>query len=280
MSDTPPASPAPGFAVLETDVAALLRWWLDAGVTTATGDVPTSWLAAPAAPAPALQRAEPETIGHSANPAPQLLKASPELASIETLEALRAAVAAFEGCALRATATNMVFSDGIPASRLMLIGEAPGADEDRAGRPFVGQAGQLLDRMLASIGRSRTSDPAQGCYITNMVFWRPPGNRTPTAQEVQLCLPFVLRHIELIDPVAIFTLGAVPFQGLVNTTEGITRARGTWRTLEIGGKSYPLLPTLHPAFLLRQPGQKANAWRDLIALKRFMGTRFMETGQT
>jgi DNA polymerase len=206
--------------------------------------------------------------------AAQTFETSKDLSNIVTLDALRAAVADYDGCSLKATATNMVFSDGSPASRLMLIGEAPGADEDRAGRPFVGQAGQLLDRMMAAIGRSRSGDPAQAVYITNMVFWRPPGNRTPTAQEVQLCLPFVLRQIELVDPAVIFTLGAVPFQGLVNTTEGITRARGTWRSLAIGGKSYPLLPTLHPAFLLRQPGQKANVWRDLIALKQFV-----ETGQ-
>jgi uracil-DNA glycosylase len=273
MPENQPAVPA-----TEADVASLLRWWLEAGVTTALADEPTSWLAQPPAPVQVQPLAAEETKAQNTAAAPRILQSrqdSASLASIDTLEALRAAVDAFDGCSLKATATNMVFSDGNPASRLMLIGEAPGADEDRAGRPFVGQAGQLLDRMLASIGKSRSSDPAQAFYITNMVFWRPPGNRTPTPQEIHLCLPFVLRHIELVDPVAIFTLGAVPFQGLVNTTEGITRARGTWRTLETGGKSYPLLPTLHPAFLLRQPGQKANAWRDLIALKQFL-----ETGQT
>jgi DNA polymerase len=280
MSDTMPIQAAP-----EADVAALLRWWLESGVTTVVADTPTSWLAGTSAPdlpaQPPMQRIEQQveqpavqaSLIAGASLASQLLKTSADLAHIASLDALRAAVAAFDGCSLKATATNMVFSDGNPASRVMLIGEAPGAEEDRAGRPFVGQAGQLLDRMLAAIGRSRASDPAQAVYITNMVFWRPPGNRTPTAQEIHLCLPFVLRHIELVDPAMIFALGAVPFQSLVNTTEGISRARGTWRSLDIGGKSYPLLPTLHPAFLLRQPGQKANAWRDLITLKQFMETR-------
>jgi uracil-DNA glycosylase len=161
-----------------------------------------------------------------------------------------------------------VFCDGNPRARVMLIGEAPGAEEDRTGKPFVGEAGQLLDKMLGSIGLDRKAeDPARAVYITNAVLWRPPGNRTPTPEEMLACLPLLLRHIELINPAIIVALGAVPFQVMVNANEGITRARGQLRTLTIGASTYPLLPTLHPAYLLRQPGQKANSWQDLLALK-------------
>ncbi len=256
MSDTP--------TITADDAASLLRWWLDAGVTDALAEAPTAWMTPPAPPKPA----EPPPMRAPARPAAPM----PNLDAIHTLAALEAAIDAFDGCALKATATKTVFADGDPASRLMLIGEAPEAEEDRAGKPFVGQAGQLLDRMMAAIGKARSNPTPGAFYITNMIFWRPPGNRPPTSQEIHACLPFVLRHIELVDPVAILTLGAVPFQALVNTTEGITRARGAWRTLDINGKSYPLLPTLHPAFLLRQPGQKVNSWQDLLSLRKFLGT--------
>lgn len=272
----------------EAEAATLLRWWLEAGSTVVLDDQATSWLippspASPPAPLPApppaaLMHRQPERAAEQADlgvSAAVTLKTDiPRFAGITSLPMLEAAVRSFDQCPLKATATSTVFADGQPGSRLMLIGEAPGADEDRIGRPFVGEAGRLLDRMMATINRDRLGGSMQSFYITNVVFWRPPGNRTPTAQEIQLCLPFLLKHIELVDPVAILTLGAVPFQALVNVKEGITRARGTWQTLEVNGKSYPLLPTLHPAFLLRQPSQKAGVWQDLLSLRQFL-----ETGQ-
>jgi uracil-DNA glycosylase len=265
---TDAAVPLPPFA--DSEAITLLRWWLESGLHVALNEQPVSWLAA--APKPVQPERAPEKAIRAPETAP--VRSSTftmtGLADISSLAALEEHVRAFDQCALKATATNTVFADGIPASRVMLIGEAPGADEDRIGRPFVGQAGQLLDRMMATIDRTRHGESVQSVYITNVLYWRPPGNRPPTAQEIQLCLPFLLRHIELVDPVVIFTLGAVPFQALVNTNEGITRARGSWRSLEINGKTYPLLPTLHPAFLLRQPAQKANSWHDLVSLKKFL----------
>jgi uracil-DNA glycosylase len=151
------------------------------------------------------------------------------------------------------------------ASRVMIIGEAPGADEDRTGKPFVGRAGQLLDRMLAAIGRDRhAQDAALAAYITNILFWRPPGNRTPTSTEIAMCLPFVHRHIALVDPVAIMAVGAPAIHALTGTTESIGRMRGRWHTLEIDGKSYPVMSTYHPAYLLRQPAHKYMAWNDML----------------
>jgi len=184
-----------------------------------------------------------------------------------TLAELEAALKAFTGCALRDTATQLVFADGAAAARVMLVGEAPGAEEDRAGRPFVGPAGQLLDRMFASIGLDRS-----GLRIVNTVPWRPPGNRNPTDAEVAICLPFLHRHIALVAPAALFVLGAVAAKALLPEPErhlGIRRLRGTWRELEIPGLEAPLpcLPSYHPAYLLRMPAAKAEAWRDLLSLK-------------
>ncbi|HKY96168.1 MAG TPA: uracil-DNA glycosylase [Kiloniellales bacterium] len=180
------------------------------------------------------------------------------------LAALKTALQRFEGCGLKATATNLVFADGNPESRVMLVGEAPGAEEDRQGKPFVGVSGQLLDRMLACVGLDRTT-----AYITNVLFWRPPGNRTPTPAEIAACLPFVERHIALVRPTHLLLLGGMSAKTLLNTGEGILRLRGKWTTLQPGGLDYavPTLPTLHPAFLLRQPAQKRQAWRDLVAFR-------------
>jgi uracil-DNA glycosylase len=268
--------PAPTSLMTDTEAAAHLRWWLEAGATVALSDDATSWLKVPTPPAVVMPSTNnrPEEAEPIPSPPKALTSDISHLANISSLAQLKDTVLGYEQCPLKATATSTVFADGKPESRVMLIGEAPGADEDRVGRPFVGEAGRLLDRMMTTINRSRDGDSMQSFYITNVVFWRPPGNRTPTMQEIQLCLPFLLKHIELVDPVAIFTLGAVPFQALVNAKEGITRARGVWRTLDINGKDYPLLPTLHPAFLLRQPLQKANVWQDLQNLRRFL-----ETGQ-
>jgi DNA polymerase len=185
----------------------------------------------------------------------------------DSLAALRAALAAFDGCALRDTATNLVFADGDPSAPVMLIGEGPGAEEDREGLPFVGPSGRLLDRMLASIGLSRK---AGDVYITNVLPWRPPGNRNPTDAEVAVCLPFLKRHIALARPKLIVLLGGVPARGLLGAREGITRLRGRWRELDGPGLDAPIptLPTLHPAYLLRNPGAKRDAWNDLLALRR------------
>ncbi|WP_106409279.1 uracil-DNA glycosylase, partial [Teichococcus deserti] len=185
-----------------------------------------------------------------------------------SLEALREAIASVES-PLRDTATNMVFADGHPGSGLMFVGEAPGGDEDRLGRPFVGVSGQLLDRMLASIGLDRTSEaPGTGFYITNILPWRPPGNRTPTDAEITQFLPLVLRHIELVQPRHVVMLGGTSAKALLRAKDGITRLRGRWHRLAAGGAELPALPTLHPAYLLRNPAAKRDAWADLLLLRR------------
>ncbi len=186
-----------------------------------------------------------------------------------SVTALAEALARFEGCALKQSATNLVFADGNPESEVMLIGEAPGRDEDLRGLPFVGRSGKLLDRMLAAIGLDRTK-----VYISNILFWRPPANRSPTNEEMAVCLPFVMRHVALVKPKVVVALGGVAAKQLLDTTEGIMRLRGRWQTLALpDGASLPLLPTFHPAYLLRQPAHKRLAWRDLLALKLFLEGR-------
>ena len=185
--------------------------------------------------------------------------------SAESLEALLKMVESFEGCDLKKMASNTVFADGNPEARVMLIGEAPGADEDRQGKPFVGVSGQLLDRMLASIGLDR-----ERVYISNIIPWRPPGNRTPTVEEAALFLPMIKRHIELIAPKIIVTLGGSSTKALLGTSEGILKLRGHWREYSVGGKAVPFMAMLHPAYLLRTPVQKGLAWQDLRALHRKM----------
>jgi uracil-DNA glycosylase family 4 len=186
-------------------------------------------------------------------------------AACGSLRDIEAALLRFDACPLKRTATNLVFGDGNPEARVMFIGEAPGRDEDEQGKPFVGRSGKLLDRMLAAIGLSRHSADLQtAAFITNVIYWRPPGNRKPTDAETQMCLPFVLQTIELADPEFIVCLGSTPTQRLLGTTEGILRLRGTWQ--DFHGR--PLLATLHPAYLLRQPAQKRLAWRDFLSLKR------------
>ena len=186
--------------------------------------------------------------------------------SARSLEELRAILENFNGCALKATATQLVFADGNPRARLMLVGEAPGRDEDIEGLPFVGRSGKLLDRMLAAIGFDRTS-----VYIANIVPWRPPGNRTPTPQESQICLPFILRQIELADPDILVCLGGPSAQTLLNIKDGITKTRGRWFSFDTGTREIRALPTFHPAFLLRSPLQKRFAWRDFLAIKKALG---------
>ncbi|MFZ1414954.1 MAG: uracil-DNA glycosylase, partial [Defluviicoccus sp.] len=186
-------------------------------------------------------------------------------AAAESLDALKAALALFDGCALAKTATNLVFGDGSVTARLVLIGEAPGAEEDRQGVPFVGVSGQLLDRMLASIGLDRAQ-----VFISNTVFWRPPGNRSPTSQEVAACMPFVIRMIELIRPAMLVALGGPAATALLSRSESVSRLRGRWFTFESARIDHPIPATalFHPAYLLRSPGQKRLAWRDLLAIKK------------
>lgn len=190
------------------------------------------------------------------------------------LAALRDAIAGFSGSPLRETATNLVFADGNPDSRLMLIGEAPGGDEDRQGLPFVGVSGQLLDRMLGAIGRDRHS-----AYITNIVNWRPPGNRKPSAAEVSVFMPFIERHIALVNPHTLVLVGDTAARALLNSTSGITRIRGRWAEATVNGIAQPIpaLPIFHPAFLLRSPVQKRLAWRDMLSLQdRLAGSQVPE----
>jgi len=179
------------------------------------------------------------------------------------LEELRAILSRFEGCALRTTATQLVFADGNPGARVMFVGEAPGRDEDIAGLPFVGRSGKLLDRMMAAIGIDRTS-----AYIANIIPWRPPGNRTPTPQESAICLPFIMRQIALADPDILVCLGGPSAQTLLNIKDGITKTRGRWFPYQTGRREIRALATLHPAYLLRQPLQKRLAWRDFLAIKK------------
>ncbi|WP_375459791.1 uracil-DNA glycosylase family protein [uncultured Enterovirga sp.] len=185
-----------------------------------------------------------------------------------TLDDLERLVAAFDGCALKASARQLCFADGVPGSRVMILGEAPGAEEDRTGRPFVGRAGQLLDRMLSAIGLDRGS-----VYVANVVPWRPPGNRTPTPQEVAICLPFTERQIELARPDILVTLGAPSTQMVLGSKEGIFRTRGRWTERTFGEARLRVLPMLHPAYLLRQPLHKRLAWRDLLRLRHALDGR-------
>jgi uracil-DNA glycosylase len=185
-------------------------------------------------------------------------------AACKDLAALEAAAREFDGCALRETALNCCFADGSPDAEVMLIGEAPGAEEDRLGKPFVGQSGRLLDKMLATIGLPRSA-----IYITNVIYWRPPGNRSPTQAEIAACEPFLERQIELLKPRIIVFLGGIAARGLLGVKEGVTKLRGrlfVYTTAD--GTRIPAMVTFHPAFLLRQPGQKRLAWRDLLVLKQ------------
>lgn len=230
---------------------------------------------APVSPAPAATPAPTAVPAMAARPLarptagrPAAAQAAALAATAGTLAELKAAIAGFEGCALRDTATNLVFSDGNPEARIMLVGEAPGADEDRAGLPFVGASGQLLDRMLGSIGLDRSR-----VLITNILPWRPPGNRTPTETEIATCLPFVMRHIALVGPEMLVLLGATAVRALTGQTQGIRRVRGRWQALSVPGIDVPLpcLPTYHPAYLLRSPLAKREAWADLLTLRERIG---------
>ena len=218
--------------------------------------------AAPAIEAPSITPAAAAPVATAVGPSdPAETRAL--AATAPTLDALRAAMDAYEGCVLKKRATQLVFADGNPEAEIMLVGEGPGEQEDLIGKPFVGRAGQLLDRMLAAIGLDRTK-----VYIANMVPWRPPGNRDPSPEELALCTPFLIRQVELVAPRLLVTLGNVPTKALFETTQGITRMRGQWREIGIGSHQVKALATLHPAYLLRTPSAKSLVWQDMLSLRQ------------
>ncbi len=240
---------------------ALLSWYEAMGVDEAIGDEPVNRFATATAPPETLQRPRPSAEA----PAAKIAAASALPAEALSLRDLEVMVAAFEDCSLKRTAKSLCFARGNEAARLMLIGEAPGRDEDLQGKPFVGRAGQLLDRMLAAIGLDESH-----IYITNTVYWRPPGNRTPTPQEVSACAPFLRRQIELLNPSVLVLLGGAAAKNILGVGEGIMRLRGKWLTYTCAEREIPTLATLHPAYLLRKPEEKRYAWRDLLMLKEAM----------
>ena len=255
-----------------------LRWLVEAGADEPIGEQPLNRFRPAPATAPPRMPDTLAAVQPRAAPANSPLRVPQRSAATEaedpigqamaaaaacaTLEELKAAVEAFEGCTLKRHATKTVFADGTPAHRIMFIGEAPGKEEDAAGLPFVGRAGKLLDKMLAAIGLDRKSN----VYITNVLNWRPPGNRDPAPEEAAACLPFLRRHIELADPGIIILLGAVAARHVMGKTDGIMRLRGNWLEYYVAGRMVPVMPTLHPAYLLRRPIDKRLAWRDLQAI--------------
>jgi uracil-DNA glycosylase len=261
----------------------LLAFYIEAGVDAAVGEEPVDRfaddIAAPTIEQPRAGLSSPTPTKKPPVSAPALPLAappSPDVAAlaareavngIATLEDLRAALDAFEACALKGTATQLVFADGNPQARIMFVGEAPGRDEDIEGLPFVGRSGKLLDRMLSAIGLDRSS-----VYIANIIPWRPPGNRTPTPQESQICLPFIQRQIELVDPDILVCLGGPSAQTLLGIREGITKMRGRWFAYQTGKREIRAMATFHPAFLLRSPLQKRLAWRDFLAIKKALAS--------
>jgi DNA polymerase len=257
-------------------VAQLLAFYLEAGVDCAVMDEPVDRLLDEDIGLPARAEAaptRPPLTGMPAaapRPAPTKTEVAPDVAvaaardavrTAPTLEALRAIMETFEGCALKGTATRLVFADGNPTARVMLVGEAPGRDEDIEGLPFVGRSGKLLDLMLKAIGLDRTT-----VYIANVIPWRPPGNRTPTPQETQICLPFIQRQIELVDPDILVTLGNPSTQTLLQTRDGIMKSRGRWVDYDTGTRKIRAVATFHPAYLLRSPSYKRMAWIDFRSI--------------
>lgn len=237
------------------EVQSLLGFWADAGVETLYLETPIDRLAVE----PPRRRPEKASAPVALPPSPGV--AWPSLQEITTLAALGEAIAAFDGCELkRLGARRAVFHRGLANAPVMIIGEAPGAEEDRQGAPFVGRAGRLLDRMLAAAGI------AERVFITNTVFWRPPGNRSPTHEEQAACAPFLERAIELVDPDLLLLMGGTATRALLDASEGVLSVRGRWFEWRgrFSGQALPAMPTLHPAFLLRQPGAKKHVWRDLL----------------
>jgi DNA polymerase len=275
-------TPAPDLPADPALIAALIAWQAELGADEAIGDAPLDRFALPAAPAAvappvapssgARERAAPLPAAPPAPPGDDLAAAVAEAealaAAAPDLAALSAAQSGYGHCDLRQGARSFVFADGRPGARVMILGEAPGREEDIEGRPFVGRAGQLLDKMFAAIGLGRGApDPARALYIANVLPWRPPGNRDPEPDEVAMMLPFVRRHIALAAPEVLVLMGNAP-AGAILGRRGITRLRGIW-TEALG---LPVLPMLHPAYLLRNPAAKADAWADLLALQQRLRT--------
>ena len=279
----------------QRDLIAYLDFHVESGVDLALDEAPHDRFREADTPAPTLRRSSPtrdasgevprrelpprgeapqapgkapsppaRTYGQSASAKPEeaATDARARAREVGTLAELEALLADFDGCPLRFTAKNLAFSDGNPAAKLMFIGEAPGADEDRVGKPFMGRSGQLLDRMMAAIGLDRTK-----AYVANVVPWRPPGNREPTIQELAVCRPFLERQIELADPDIIVCLGSPATKAITGTKDGILKARGRFYPYAMPHRTVRALATLHPAYLLRQPMQKRLAWRDFRLLR-------------
>jgi DNA polymerase len=261
-------------------VQQLLAFYLEAGVDCALGDAPVDRLAEPDSVAVAAAAPREIVPSRPAREIPAAMPAAPRadaaLAPDEaissareaartapTLDALRALLENFDGCALKHTATRLVFADGNPQARVMFVGEAPGREEDIEGLPFVGRSGKLLDRMISAIGLDRSK-----AYIANVIPWRPPGNRTPTPQETQICLPFIRRQIELVNPDVLVTLGNPSTQTLLSTREGIMKTRGRWFDYDTGTRTIRAIATFHPAYLLRSPSYKRMTWQDLLAIAK------------
>src|ERR1700738_2419526 len=254
-------------------VRQLLAFYLEAGVDCALVEAPVNRLSDPdivpnpseaARPGPAM--ATPAAVPSPRNdatlaPEAAILSAREAARTAPTLEMLRDLLEKFDGCALKSTATRLVFADGNPQARIMFVGEAPGREEDLEGLPFVGRSGKLLDRMMSAIGLDRTT-----AYVANVIPWRPPGNRTPTPQETQICLPFIQRQIELANPDVLVTLGNPSTQTLLSTREGIMKTRGRWFDYDTGTRKIRALATFHPAYLLRSPSYKRLAWQDLRSI--------------
>ena len=267
------------------DALAQLEWLVEMGADEAIDEAPVDRLADSArrlqqkqaasaprqTPTPPLP---PTATGGAAASVPmtkeQSVQTSRDIAAAcASLADIEQALAGFDACPLKRTASNLCFADGDASARALFIGEAPGRDEDIQGKPFVGRSGQLLDKMLSAIGLDRKScEPSSAAFITNIIYWRPPGNRKPTEPETLMCMPFVQRTIELQSPEIIVCLGATPMQRLTGRTDGILKSRGRWMSIDVAGRTMPLLATLHPAYLLRQPAQKRLAWRDFVEIKK------------
>ncbi len=245
----------------------ILEWYLEAGVTETIGLLPLNRFNLPQERVLLKKEihADSPILTPPAPPPDNLLSDALNRASrAQNEEELQKLLNDFEGCSLKKTAKNTIFGEGVSHPEVLFVGEAPGADEDRTGRPFVGVSGKLLDKMMSAVGLSREKNS----YITNIIPWRPPGNRSPSTAEVSLCLPFIQRHIELLAPKILVFVGGVAFNALLSRPETITRARGNWYSYQTTGLAAPIpaIAIFHPAFLLRSPGQKKLAWRDMLTI--------------
>ena len=268
---------------VEKDV---LEWFLDNGVNEFTAHKPVDKTitqeqnTTPAEPQQVPVQRKPAQASPTSEPlmgtAQAMVESKKLAAGAKTLDELKDAIATFDGLSVKKTAMNMVFCDGNPKADVMVIGEAPGADEDRQGKPFVGASGQLLDKILSNIGLTRTAeDPREATYISNILNWRPPGNRTPTPDEMKIALPFIERHIQLVQPKILVLVGNTPMKTILNTTMGIKKMRGNWHNYQTITPDLPkleqeifALPTFHPAFLLRNPYEKKTVWQDMVMIQK------------